>query len=239
MSPVPSDPADGAAARPASAFADPDAVARYRDGPPRQVPGFADLHRMTDLLVAERTPDDGRVLVLGAGGGLELEHLAAAHAGWRFDGIDPSAPMLRLAAAATQPFAARIRLHEGYVDSAPAGPFHAAVCLLTLHFIPAAERLDTLRELRRRLRPGGPLVVAHHSFAPQPPERDTWLARYAAYAVGSGYAADRMAETIGAIGERLPVLSPQDDEALMREAGFRDVSLFYAALTFRGWVAYA
>ena len=110
-----------------SSFSDPDAVARYRDGPPRQVPGFADLHRMTDLLVAERTPDDGRELVLGAGGGLELEQLAGAHAGWVFDGIDPSAEMLGLAAATTEPFAGRIRLHEGYVDGAPEGPFDAAV----------------------------------------------------------------------------------------------------------------
>jgi tRNA (cmo5U34)-methyltransferase len=147
---VSSDAADGGVERPASPFTDPDAVARYRDGPPRQVPGFAGLHRMTELLVAERTPDDGRVLVLGAGGGLELEHLAAAHSGWEFDGVDPSAQMLGLAEATTEPFAARIRLHEGYVDSAPAGPFDAAVCLLTLHFIPAAERLDTLRHLRRR-----------------------------------------------------------------------------------------
>jgi tRNA (cmo5U34)-methyltransferase len=194
---------------------------------------------MTDLLLAERMPDDGRVLVLGAGGGLELEHLAAMHPDWTFDGVDPSAEMLRLAGATTERFAGRIRLHEGYVDGAPAGPFDAAVCLLTLHFIPAAERLETLRHLRDRLKSGGPLVVAHHSFPPQPPARETWLARYAAYAVGSGFPADRMAKSIGAIRDRLPVLSPADDEALMREAGFADVSLFYAALTFRGWVAYA
>jgi tRNA (cmo5U34)-methyltransferase len=239
MSPVSSDSADAGGERPMSAFTDAEAVARYRDGPPRQVPGFADLHRMTELLLAERTPDHGRVLVLGAGGGLELEHLAAAHSGWEFDGVDPSAEMLRLAEAATEPFAARIRLHEGYVDSAPAGPFDAAVCLLTLHFIPAAERLDTLRQVRHRLKPGGPLVVAHHSFPPHPPERDTWLARYAAYGVGSGFPADRMQKAIGAIRDRLPVLSPEDDEALMSEAGFGEVSLFYAGLTFRGWVAYA
>ena len=230
---------DADAERPVNPFTDPDAVARYRDGPPRQVPGFADLHRMTDLLLAERTPEDGRVLVLGAGGGLELEHLAAAHAGWEFDGVDPSGEMLGVAEAMTEPYAARIRLHEGYVDRAPAGPFDSAVCLLTLHFIPAAERLATLQHLRRRLKPGGPLVVAHHSFPPQPPERDVWLARYAAYGVGSGFAPTQMAKAIAAIGERLPVLSPEDDEALMREAGFGDVSLFYAALTFRGWVAYA
>lgn len=234
-----SDSGDGGVERSASSFTDPDAVARYREGPPRQVPGFADLHRMTDLLLAERMPDDGRVLVLGAGGGLELEHLAAAHAGWEFDGVDPSAEMLRLAAATTQPFAARIGLHEGYVDSAPAGAFDAAVCLLTLHFLPAAERLETLRQLRSRLKPGAPLVVAQHSFPPQPPARDVWLARYAAYAVGPSLAAERVANMIGAIGERLHVLSPEADEALMREAGFGEVSLFYAALTFRGWVAYA
>jgi tRNA (cmo5U34)-methyltransferase len=55
----------------------------------------------------------------------------------------------------------------------------------------------------------------------------------------SGFPADRMAKAVGAIRDGLPVLSPQDDEALMGEAGLRDVSPFYAALTFRGWVAYA
>ena len=49
-------------------FSDPEAVARYVEGPPRFVPGFADLHRMTAILLAERTPEDARILVLGAGG---------------------------------------------------------------------------------------------------------------------------------------------------------------------------
>jgi hypothetical protein len=34
------------------------------------------------------------------------------------------------------------------------------------------------------------------------------------------------------------MLSPQEDEALLEEAGFSGVSLFYAGLSFRGWVAY-
>lgn len=232
-------PADASPEPSPQPFSDPGHVARYRDGPARQVPGFADLHRMTELLLAERVPDDGRVLVLGAGGGLELEHLAGAHAGWTFDGVDPSAEMLRLAGASTERFADRIRLHEGYVDSAPEGPFDGAVCLLTLHFIPAAERLETVRQLHRRLKPGAPLVVAHHSYPPPGPDRDIWLARYAAYCVGSGLPPEQMARAAKGIGERLPALSPQQDEALLREAGFRGVELFYAALTFRGWVAYA
>lgn len=37
-------------------------------------------------------------------------------------------------------------------------------CSLTLHFIPAEQRLQTLEALWRRLLPGAPLIVAHHSF---------------------------------------------------------------------------
>ena len=37
----------------------------------------------------------------------------------------------------------------------------------------------------------------------------------------------------------LPVLAPEQDEALLREEGFKDVSLFYAAGVFRGSICYA
>ena len=71
--------------------------ARYAEGPPRFVPGYADLHRMTRILLAERTAPDAQVLVLGAGGGLELKALAEAEPHWRFVGVDPAAAMLELA----------------------------------------------------------------------------------------------------------------------------------------------
>lgn len=107
----------------------------YAEGPPRQVPGFSSLHRMTSMLLAERIPSHGRVLVLGAGGGLELKAFADDHPGWTFDGVDPSADMLRAADQIAGSDSARIRLHEAYIDAAPAGPFDGATCLLTLHFI--------------------------------------------------------------------------------------------------------
>ena len=42
-----------------------------------------------------------------------------------------------------------------------------------------------------------------------------------------------------AIGARLPLLSPDEDEAMLRECGFTDVHMFYAGLAQRGWVGYA
>ncbi|WP_159717740.1 class I SAM-dependent methyltransferase [Geminicoccus flavidas] len=208
----------------------------YAEGPPRQVPGFTDLHRMTSMLLAERVASHGRVLVLGAGGGLELKALADDHPGWTFTGVDPSADMLRVAERIAERHSARIHLHEGYIDAAPAGPFDGATCLLTLHFIPRDQRLETLRQVHRRLVPGAPFIAAHISFSQSEPERSMWITRHVAF---GRTASTNLESAKRAIATKLSILSPEADEALLREAGFSSVSLFYAGLSFRGWVGYA
>ncbi len=220
-------------------FSDPQAVARYAEGPPRFVPGFADLHRMTTILLGERAPREARVLVLGAGGGLELKALAEAHPGWTFDGIDPAAEMLKQAVRTLGPLAPRARLHEGYIDDAPEGPFDAATCLLTLHFLAPEERRRTASEIRKRLKPGAPFVAAHSSFPQGEDERALWLSRYAAFAVASGADPALAQKARAAVAAHLNIFTPEQDEAILRGAGFSDVSLFYAAFTWRGWVASA
>ncbi len=220
-------------------FSDPRAVAHYLDGPPRLVPGFGDLHRMACVLLAERAPVDARVLVLGAGGGLELKAFAEAQPGWIFDGVDPSPAMLALALDTVGEHAPRVALHEGYVDAAPDGPFDAAACLLTMHFMPPCERRHALRALRRRLARGAPFIVAHMSFAQDEDERALWLARDEAYALAAGAEPEEARQRRDVIERIMPVLSPAQDETLLREEGFRDVGLFYAAGLFRGWIAYA
>lgn len=220
-------------------FSDPQAVARYAEGPPRYVPGFDSLHRMTSVLLAERAPERARVLVLGAGGGLELEALAVANPGWSFVGVDPSGEMLRLAERRLGAHMARVELVEGYVDDAPEGPFDAATCLLTLHFLDARERLRTLRELHRRLGPRAPLVTAHASFPQGAAERPRWLSRYAAFALASGADPEQVENARATVEAHLNLLDPARDEAILREAGFAEAELFFAAFTWRGWVAHA
>src|SRR5471030_17692 len=156
-------------AEPSAPFNDPLAISDYASKTSRLVPGWSDLQKMAALLVAERAPEQARVLVVGAGGGVELKAFAQMYAPWRFVGVDPSKPMLDLAEATLGPLAARVELHHGYIDTAPAGPFDAATCLLTMHFVAVDDRLRTLKEIRRRLAPGAPFVMAHMSF-PQAPE---------------------------------------------------------------------
>jgi tRNA (cmo5U34)-methyltransferase len=214
------------------------AAHEYASRPARQVPGFADLHRMAIQLISERVSDAGKILVLGAGGGLELKAFADARPGWRFEGVDPSADMLALARTIAANHMGRIDLRQGFITDASDGPFDAASAILTFHFIPVEQRLETLRQIRKRLKPGAPLILAHISFSQAEPERSSWIARHVAYA-NPGTDPAQMQQSRDAIASRLTILSPEEEEAHLLEAGFAGVSLFYAGLSFRGWIAYA
>lgn len=210
----------------------------YAERPPRQVPGFDSLHRMVGMLLAERAPVDAHILVLGAGGGLELKALAEAHPAWSFDGIDPSPDMLRLAGQTVAGHADRIQLIEGYVDSAPNGPYDGATSLLTFHFIPREQRLPTLAHIHRRLKPGAAFLLAHISFPQTEPEKSQWIARHVGYGAAPDADPSQLKQAREAIASRLTILAPEEEEDMLRQAGFTNVSLFYAGLSFRGWVAY-
>jgi len=213
-------------------------VARYAEDTPRKVPGYADLHRMTMLLLAERAPQEADILVYGAGGGLELKAFAEAQPGWRFVGVDPSMAMLDLARDILGPLMTRVVLRQGYMDAAPQAPFDGASCLLTLHFLDQGERLAVLQDMRRRMKPGARLVIAHHSY-PEGSAPVDWLARSILFAdrgVQDVAGASRSAQMMS---EHLPILSAAEEEGLLEQAGVREIALFYAAFSFRGWVATA
>lgn len=218
-------------------FEDPEAVARYAEGPPRFVPGFEDLHRMVGILLAEQMPTSGRVLVLGAGGGLELRYLAENFPDWTFEGVDPSRQMLQLAVQTLGPFASRVAFTEGRIEDASSGPFDAAVCLLTLHFMPFEERRAVVKAIGQRLKTEATLVVAHSSFPQAAGEREQWLNRYAAFANARGVRFEDADNARKSVSRNLAILSPEQDQQVLEEAGFEDVSLFYAAFTWRGWFA--
>ncbi len=218
-------------------YGHPGAIKSYAENALRKVPGLADLHRMAMLLLAEQAPGAAHILVIGAGGGLETAAMAEAQPDWHFTGVDPSRDMLDLARQTLTPFSDRVVLVEGIVDKAPAERFDGASCLLTLHHIDRSERLHTLREVRRRLKPGATFVLAHHS-APGP-DSERWMTRSVAFGDRTCLDWAKAAATARMMAERLALLAPAEEEAMLREAGFVDVALFYAAFSFRGWVATA
>lgn len=82
-------------------------------------------------------------------------------------------------------------------------------------------------------------MVAHGSFPQGRGERALWLSRYAAYAIASGADAEQVSEARTAVDTGVNMLSPEQDETILHAAGFSGIRLFYAAFTWRGWIAYA
>ena len=223
-------------------FVDPERVRQYVEvGPPAFTPGHSGLLQMIGVLLDEAMPEDGQVLVVGAGGGLETKYLASIEANWRFVGVDPAGAMLDLARAVAGPTAGdRMTLIEGTVVDAPPGPFDAATCVLVLGLIPDdGSKLSTLEEVRRRLKPGAPFVLVDQCIDLSAADAARRLERYARYALRSGVAADTISVAQAAIARSTTMVPDWRDRELLEQAGFDGTELFYAGMAWRGWIAYA
>ena len=93
--------------------------------------------------------------------------------------------------------------------------------------------------IRRRLKPGAPFVAVHFSVEDSDGQRAQWMSRHAAFLVTSGLEPRQAAETREKLERELTILTPAQDEAILREAGFTRIRLFYVGFAFRGWVATA
>lgn len=223
-----------------SIFTDPEWVSRYTEGPGRAIPGFATLHRMVLQLLGERVGAEARLLVLGAGGGMELRSFAEAQPGWTFAGVDPSPQMLDKARQTLEALVERVEFTEGFIPEAPPGPFDAATCLLTLHLVPDdGHKLEALQAIHARLKPGAPFVVVDNCIDLNAPDADARMERFARYAMAAGIEPSHMEEMKAALRTSLHPVSAPREESLLAEAGFTGIDLFFAGLSWRGWVAYA
>ncbi len=223
-------------------FIDPERVKRYiEQGPPAFAPGHAGMLQMIGVLLAEAMPEDGQLLVVGAGGGLETQYLAGVEPSWRFIGVDPAGAMLDLARTVAGPVAGdRLTLIEGTVADAPAGPFDAATCILVLGLIvDDGGKLALLAEVRRRLKLNAPFILVDQCIDRSAPDAERRLDRYARYALRSGVNADTVANAKAAVGTLESMVPAWRNEALLNEAGFHDAEVFYVGMAWRGWIAYA
>jgi tRNA (cmo5U34)-methyltransferase len=57
--------------------------------------------------------------------------------------------------------------------------------------------------------------------------------------VAAGVDPQKASAARSAVESSVSMLGPEQDRALLHDAGFSDIELFFAAFTWRGWIAYA
>jgi tRNA (cmo5U34)-methyltransferase len=199
--------------------------------------GYDLLFTLTHCFLRALRRPDLDLLVVGAGGGEELERFLPGNPGWRVTGVDPSREMLAAAQARAARLGAgdRVTLLHGTVEALPpAARFDAATCLFVLHFLPDAGKRALLQGIARRLRPGAPLLVATGARVEDAVLlglRDDFLGAWQQYGERLGMPAEQMAGTIARLVAQQPdMTAPADYVRLLHDTGFAHVGSYFSVL---------
>lgn len=121
------------------------------------MPGVDALYRCIRAICDAKLEQDAQILIVGAGGGREIEALANSRRQYRLTGIDPSNAMLDVAReyVGLAQAGERVELIEGLTTDLPEiATFDAATSILVMHFLPDDGcKQEYLHEIRRRLKP--------------------------------------------------------------------------------------
>jgi len=199
----------------------------------RAIPGLDAMYRLVHALIASHDNEVPHVLVVGAGGGREIEELRNSSAVGSITAIDPSARNLETARGASP----QVRFIVGTADDLPdAERFDIVTSLLVMHHLPDdSNKLAFLKGLRERLAPGGQLIHADVCFC-ESAEFHNQVPAFLAHADIFGISAEAVRLELDAI-PNLAVVSGDRTQVLFSEAGLSEPREVFRTLWYRCWVS--
>jgi tRNA (cmo5U34)-methyltransferase len=212
---------------------------KYDERNSRLAPISDGLHFLTRLILEDR-PENSRVLCVGVGTGADILALAEAFPGWTFVGVEPSLSMLnvcreRMARAGVLD---RCELIHGVVDDLPPEPkFDVATALLVAHFVKREQRANFYAGIIDRLREGGCFINAEISFDLDSAAFPSMLRNWQSIQRLMGGTEESLRAVPQQLREALTVLSPDEVEKLMGDAGGVTPVRFFQAFLIAGWYA--
>ncbi|MEL6799222.1 MAG: class I SAM-dependent methyltransferase [Pseudomonadota bacterium] len=215
-----------------------DRHAMYREMQ-RAIPGLDAMYRLAHALIASHGKKPPQVLVVGAGGGREIEEFRNSGAIGGIRAIDPSAGNLEMARAVASVSGAspEVDFIVGTAEDLPDGvTFDVVTSLLVMHHLPDdGTKLEYLKGLRNRLAPGGHLIHADVCFE-ESAEFYNRIPAFLAHAKILGVSAEATRLELDAIPQ-LPIVSGDRTMTLFSEAGLTEPQEVFRTLWYRCWVS--
>ena len=213
----------------------------YEKGIRRTLPSYDAMLRLIQTFYHSKLPENANMLVVGAGSGNEILQLAEGRPHWSFTGIDPSESMLNIAKERLLALPNNMSFHQATILDAPltSTQFDAASCILVLHFIrDDEEKLVTLKEIAKYLKPGAPFVLVakygQQGSLETELQFDLWRSYWLQHTRLSVSDVAEMEKSI----RSLSFMSEEDILTLLQSAGFTKPSRFFATTLFGGWVCF-
>lgn len=207
----------------------------------RSIPLYSELQRMIGEIAAEFAQDGTHIYDLGCSTGLTMQTLmGAVKREVQFIGLDNSDAMLarareRLERGPTR----RWQLHN--VDLNQAFTFENASVLvvnLVLQFVRPLNRDNLIRRLHASLRDGGCLILVEKVLGNDSLFNRVFIKLYYDMKKRNGYSETEIAKKREELENVLIPYRVEENCALLRQAGFRHVDLFYKWYNFCGLLAF-
>lgn len=205
------------------------------------IPGYEALHTMVLSFLHSKLPQKAKLLIVGAGSGMELVTFGKANLQWELLGVDPSSNMLTIAQQKIeqQNLSNRVKLFQGYTHELSETPLYdAATCILVMHFLPDdGSKLELLQSISQRLKPSATLILVD-LFGEKGTETFEQLAQvWKLYSKEMGMSVQMIEKREKAKQEGIyPIPEPRVLE-LLEQADFGNIMKFYTGLLFGGWIA--
>jgi len=222
---------------------DADVAACFDDMLERSIPMYATMRALATRLAQEyalKATRPGYVVDLGCSRGGALAPLVATlPPPYAFAGLEVSPPMLE---CARQRFRSnsRVTIRDHDIrQGIPADihPVNAALSILTLQFIPINYRQGVLRDVYKRLDPGGALIIVEKVLGRGAGIDATMVRLYHESKESSGYTREDIDRKRASLeGVLVPVTADWSVEGI-RDAGFDEVDCFWRWMNFAGWLA--
>ncbi len=259
-----------AESNPDSSWESPQA-ANYAASISAKIPGYANLYEIGARLLraalsaqaaeaqaAETDERKPRLLIVGAGGGQELETFGRAEPDWRFVGVDPSAVMLeqarlRIRGTKIESRTLLVQGELGMFDRQGLGEspmvfeahenseeaYDGAACLLVLHFVRGRDaKKKLLRAIAERLKPGSPLLIASLNADFASPAYPAIMEAWRLHMQTEGVPAEDWLRFAASLGPQSDPLPAEEVECLLRECGYAKPQRYFGAFLIDGWLTF-
>ena len=213
----------------------------YEELARRVIPGYETLFPMVAALLDPDLPVRGRVLVVGAGTGIELVTLKWARPDLSLHGVDPSRQMLDLARHRVEEAGNvnEITYQLGYAQDVVVPPlFDAATLINVLHFVPhdgEGSKASLLKAIAERVKPEGVFVLFDLQGDPRSDEYAQYMPAWQRYWTLMGMNPEEKPHFQERIRTGIHFASPEHTVALALDAGFEAARPFYKSFLYGGW----
>jgi tRNA (cmo5U34)-methyltransferase len=204
---------------------------------------YEEMFKLTHCYLRAILPKQAKILIVGAGTGMEIMEFAPCNPGWSFCGVDPSADMLDLAGKkiCENNLACEIELRKEYVhDLKEEEVFDAATCILVMHFLKDdGTKLNLLESISKRLKPGAPFVLIDGFGEPGSTNFEEIKVAWKNYPIISGVPSEIVENIFNEVIMKTVQFVPESRiMELLETAGITRASKYFSGFLYGGWMGY-